>query len=626
MPLPSHRLLLVLCALLACGLTACADATPPGDPAGDEDPDLDRADVLFDGTPDNATLPVEGKADDNHPVRFDLVSMQSPVRNQASRGVCSIFSTVGLMEHLYIKEGTITQPDFSEQFLQWSSKFENGSFTSTGGSNARENLATIRTYGITAESFWPYEGFKWTTTHDQECDGEDDQPTRCYTNGAPPETALSAPRWHLPAGRWINSSARSIKGHMFTTQTAVVIGVSFMYQAWNHGRSPLPTNAENKRLGYVLTPNAADVEDSTERGAGHSILLVGWDDELSVQRRDEAGEPMVDEEGEPVMDTGFFLFKNSWGTGKFGVENPHGDGYGWISYQHLADHGRGAYVSGVPNVDVAAEVCGDGRDNDRNGRTDCDDDACASDIVCTAPTREHSATPALAIPDDEPSGVSSSIEVAQGGPIVALSVAVDIEHSYRGDLVVELVKGDRTVTLSDRQGAGEDDLVQTFVVPDFAGEEAAGEWKLRVSDHARSDTGTLRAWRLVLTTCESGDCGGSPTTEYENDSLFVIPDGDAAGATSEIVVDAGGAITALAVTVHATHPARGDLTVTLSREGGGEAVLLEADASDEADLSQTFTVADFVGQDAAGTWRLKVVDVAAGDQGTLDGWTLAVTR
>ena len=58
----------------------------------------------------------DGKFDVTLPKEFDLLDTMGPVRNQRSRGVCSIFSTIGLMEHLYIKEGTITNPDFSEQW------------------------------------------------------------------------------------------------------------------------------------------------------------------------------------------------------------------------------------------------------------------------------------------------------------------------------------------------------------------------------------------------------------------------------------------------------------------------------------------------------------------------------
>lgn len=35
------------------------------------------------------------------------------------------------MEHLYIKEGTITDPDVSEQYQQWSTKFLLKVFTHT---------------------------------------------------------------------------------------------------------------------------------------------------------------------------------------------------------------------------------------------------------------------------------------------------------------------------------------------------------------------------------------------------------------------------------------------------------------------------------------------------------------
>src|SRR4051812_1513361 len=42
----------------------------------------------------------------------ELVGLNSPVRNQGHRGVCTMFSTVALMEHLYLKAGVV-DPDFS---------------------------------------------------------------------------------------------------------------------------------------------------------------------------------------------------------------------------------------------------------------------------------------------------------------------------------------------------------------------------------------------------------------------------------------------------------------------------------------------------------------------------------
>ncbi len=95
------------------------------------------------------------------------MELQSPVKSQGSRGVCSIFSTVALMEHLYLKEGTLADPDFSEQYLQWSAKFEVGSFPNTSGSNANSNLRAINRFGIVDEQAWPYESQPWKSGDDE---------------------------------------------------------------------------------------------------------------------------------------------------------------------------------------------------------------------------------------------------------------------------------------------------------------------------------------------------------------------------------------------------------------------------------------------------------------------------
>jgi subtilisin family serine protease len=78
-----------------------------------------------------------------------------------------------------------------------------------------------------------------------------------------------------------------------------------------------------------------------------------------------------------------------------------------------------------------------------------------------------------------------------------LSVAVDIRHTYRGDVKVELVAPDGSVyllkSLSTYDSA---DNVQATYTVDASGEPANGTWKLRVSDHWVNDTGTLVAWSL----------------------------------------------------------------------------------------------------------------------------------
>jgi subtilisin-like proprotein convertase family protein len=616
---------------LAAGCAADGDRQIPGidDPATGEEV-VSGLDPLLEGAPGNDALPEEGKADAVYPRQFDLLSTQSPVRNQRSRGVCSIFSTVALMEHLYLKEGTIATPDFSEQYLQWSTKVLLGAFTNTEGSSAERNLEAIHRFGIPEESAWPYQPTKWNTTNDPACTGGDDVPVRCHTNGDPPESARAARMFTLPRGRWIRSTPSSIKAHMTTKRTAVVVGGDFFYQAWNHGGSRLPISQAYKRKGYVTTPNAEDIADSRMRRAGHSFLLVGWDDDLEVQRLDAMGQPMVDAMGRPVMDRGFFLFKNSWGTGSFGVENPKGDGYGWISYRYTQDY-LTAYVSDLPTVTVP-EVCDNGVDDDRDGRTDCDDNDCAATPACAPAgtmTTTHASTMGAAIPDNTPAGIRSEITVAPGGPIMSVVVHVDITHPYRGDLIVKLVHpSGREVVLSDRQGAGDDDLKRAFTVTQLGGLDAAGTWALVVADVARSDVGRLNSWGLEIARGGGAMPMPPPSTTYENTTPTAIPDNNRTGARSDIVVPSAGAgaIRTMQVTVDITHPYRGDLTIKLSKVGGPETVLLMADGSDADDVRRTFDVTAFAGVDAAGTWRLTVIDEASGDVGRLNFWRLTIGR
>lgn len=315
--------------------------------AGDDDPPLADYQDIFAGAPKNDSLPTEGKADGVYPAQHtELVASQSPVKSQGRRGVCSIFATVGLMEHLYIRAGH-EAPDFSEQYLQWSVKTQLKAFPGSSGSSGEANLRAVNKYGIPEEQAWPYEPDQWNSSNDEECTGTDPMPTRCYTNGDPPESAREAKKFFLPASRWLNTN--SIKHQITTKKLAVVVGLDFFYQAWNHRKSTLPTTPANWNQGIVLYPNDEDIEESHKQRAGHAIVILGWDDDMEVPRRDKDGNQMTDEDGQPVMEKGFYLFKNSWGTAGFGIDNPHGAGFGWIAQRYVADYGS-AVTSDMPTL------------------------------------------------------------------------------------------------------------------------------------------------------------------------------------------------------------------------------------------------------------------------------------
>jgi len=119
---------------------------------------------------------------------------------------------------------------------------------------------------------------------------------------------------------------------------------------------------------------------------------------------------------------------------------------------------------------------------------------------------------ATPIPDADPEGVARSLVVEKPGLVVAsVNVNLNVEHTYRGDLVAALTSPEGTIhLLHDRSGGSADDLNLTADVDAFAGEAATGTWTLRISDNARLDEGTLRSWRLSFEYAE-----GEPEPEPE---------------------------------------------------------------------------------------------------------------
>jgi subtilisin-like proprotein convertase family protein len=116
-----------------------------------------------------------------------------------------------------------------------------------------------------------------------------------------------------------------------------------------------------------------------------------------------------------------------------------------------------------------------------------------------ASAHTFSNTQSQAIPDNDPTGISSIISAPDHGALQAVSVSVDITHTYRGDLTLTLTHGGTTVTLLDRDGGSMHDVKQTFTPADYATADAAGDWTLSVVDGAAQDVGTLNTWSLTLT-------------------------------------------------------------------------------------------------------------------------------
>ncbi len=122
-----------------------------------------------------------------------------------------------------------------------------------------------------------------------------------------------------------------------------------------------------------------------------------------------------------------------------------------------------------------------------------------------SPTFEADAcsAPGLAIPDNDPNGISDTATMDTAGQITDVSVFVDITHTYQGDLIVTVTSPSGTsAVLHNMSGSGEDNIFGWYPadldpVDDlgvFTGEDMEGDWTLSVSDNLGYDTGTLNEW------------------------------------------------------------------------------------------------------------------------------------
>ncbi|OLF17787.1 M14 family metallopeptidase [Actinophytocola xanthii] len=106
----------------------------------------------------------------------------------------------------------------------------------------------------------------------------------------------------------------------------------------------------------------------------------------------------------------------------------------------------------------------------------------------------------LTIPDAG-AAVDSTIDVTgvAGNAPGDLQVAVDIKHTYRGDLQVDLVAPDGTTyRLKNTSGSDSaDNLVATYSV-NASSEVANGTWRLRLRDLYQADTGYLDRWAITF--------------------------------------------------------------------------------------------------------------------------------
>lgn len=235
----------------------------------------------------------------------------------------------------------------------------------------------------------------------------------------------------------------------------------------------------------------------------------------------------VEQEGRDLLENAlvYLTFNEPPGTGSISgrVELAGADDHGGVTVRQGIQGSTTTAADGTFLLDglwggtsqITAEV--DGYAPQVRVVTVVDDQETTDVVFYLMPVAEVNLTaaPGLPIPDNDPTGVESTIVVTEGGTIQGLTVDIGISHFSIGHLVVTLTSPEgTTVTLHNRTGGTADDLVGNWPgnlyvdgpgsLEDFLQESAQGTWTMQVADAQFGGTGTFDTWGLNLLVTATG--------------------------------------------------------------------------------------------------------------------------
>lgn len=111
----------------------------------------------------------------------------------------------------------------------------------------------------------------------------------------------------------------------------------------------------------------------------------------------------------------------------------------------------------------------------------------------------------MAIPDNQPQGVTSGITVGDGRSLKDIQVKVSLQHSFLGDVEIRLIppRGE-TILLQGRTLGSLTQLQATYTptttpaLRSLLNLSVQGLWQVQVVDRSPQDTGTLQGWELLV--------------------------------------------------------------------------------------------------------------------------------
>lgn len=248
-------------------------------------------------------------------------------------------------------------------------------------------------------------------------------------------------------------------------------------------------------------------------------------------------------------------------------------------------------------------------------------------------TLQQASTPALDIPDNNPAGVRNKINIANALTISSVKVAIDITHTFIGDLVLTLTAPSGTVVvLRNRNGGNAHNIQHTFdltstpALGSLAGQSTKGDWTLFVQDLAAADTGRLNRWELEIKGQKDA------VVNLSEAPGVAIPDNSLTGIERNLSTTESGTVKDVEIAIDITHTFIGDLQVSLVSPAGTVVPLHQRTGGDADNIIKTYTSATtpalqtMRGQPIQGAWRLRVNDLDAADVGKLNQWSLKIMR
>lgn len=120
-------------------------------------------------------------------------------------------------------------------------------------------------------------------------------------------------------------------------------------------------------------------------------------------------------------------------------------------------------------------------------------------------TIQGSNTTPVNIPDDNPQGVSSLINITAAGSLQGIQISVSISHQFLGDVEVYLqAPSGQRILLQNRSLGNQTALQTSYSLLDtpslkkLLNQSITGLWQLVAVDNAATDTGTINSWQLSL--------------------------------------------------------------------------------------------------------------------------------